>query len=97
MRDEVKHIHKASRGNDQSNHRRTVKSKSSFFFFSFRRYVDIETSHQFPKTVDLLGQTIKNHGSGSSKERCHCVGEEFSKPGKEIELMGNDVNKPPGL
>lgn len=32
MSDEVKHIHKARRGDDQSNHQRTVKSKSNFFF-----------------------------------------------------------------
>lgn len=33
--DKVKHIHRASRGNDQNNHQRTVKSKSNFSFFFF--------------------------------------------------------------
>lgn len=97
MSDEVKHIHKASRGNDQSNHQRTVKSKSSFFFFLPEICWHWNLASVFPKTVDLLSQTIKNHGSGSSKERCRCAGEEFSMSRKEMELMRNDVNKPPGF
>lgn len=31
LSNKIKHIHKASRGNDQNNHQRTVKSTSSFF------------------------------------------------------------------
>lgn len=89
LSNKIKHIHKASRGNDQNNHQRTVKSTSSFFSSLPEigwHYWNLALV--LSKTADL-GLDNKNiMAVSSSKERCHCPGEEFNMPRKEMELMG---------